>query len=362
MEIVEKDFDKKERERLALTKVYNCETLKGLDEALEEYILIDENWISIFYDLDNDLIEDYFIEKIEQDNNDFISKMHLLMPSYLIKIFEGILTKNPSNKVINTIKSHIIDRLFEDALTNFLNFLGDKDLFSNSDISMDKFVKKIFCFLTNDSKCLYALENVFDELLSCQRLKICNISYVGSGCFSYVYKVGEYVLKVSEDRHNFEKIPYHRRILQPIVRSVIGKNYYNEERFFLEIQNIVDVNWKKGLNDAEIFEELYKIYKEIRDAGLIWTDIRAENVGRLIKPNTVNYINPVTKKELVVDDASIGIEERKEDDSLVSGELVVLDTDHIFKYNPKEKRVGLICAPFEEKYQKEKGTLDNEIG
>ena len=82
----------------------------------------------------------------------------------------------------------------------------------------------------------------------------------------------------------------------------------------------------------------------MRKFGIVWTDIKKENVGRLIRPNRTNYYSEelegkledektlrVAERELQVSDNSVGIFERRIEECLQPGELVILDTDYIFK-------------------------------
>ena len=47
---------------------------------------------------------------------------------------------------------------------------------------------------------------------------------------------------------------------------------------------------KKGVKPAEI---VYQVYKALRDDGLLWTDARFSNIGRLKKDNRINYTTSV---------------------------------------------------------------------
>ena len=82
----------------------------------------------------------------------------------------------------------------------------------------------------------------------------------------------------------------------------------------------------------------------MRAEGVVWTDIKKENVGRLIRANKTNYYTEtlegdlkepktlkIMQKELNVSDNSVGIFDRREEECMQPGELVILDTDYIFK-------------------------------
>ena len=72
--------------------------------------------------------------------------------------------------------------------------------------------------------------------------------------------------------------------------------------------------------------------------------LKKENIGRLIKPNRTNYYTEtlegniedektlrIVTKELEVSDDAVGIVDRKLEKCLEPGELVILDSDFIFR-------------------------------
>ena len=96
----------------------------------------------------------------------------------------------------------------------------------------------------------------------------------------------------------------------------------------MEVQNKVQNNWWEGLTEAEIDEELYRIYKELRDDGILWIDCKKENVGRLLKENKTNYCD-IRGNELRPEDKAIGFYGKKTNRVLSKGELVIIDTDYL---------------------------------
>ena len=66
-------------------------------------------------------------------------------------------------------------------------------------------------------------------------------------------------------------------------------DYKNEEnKIFLEVTERVDTKTEVTT------EELYQLYKKIRDLGLVWTDVAKRNVGRLKKDNIVHWNTPLS--------------------------------------------------------------------
>lgn len=197
-----------------------------------------------------------------------------------------------------------------------------------------KIVLKDHRDICEDEDRLKAIEKIIKELAEHEKVKkLSDIKMVGKGQYSYCLKIGEYVFKIGIcDVCTDIEIPYDPRILQPIIRRPIPYGCNTKcERTFIEISNYVDMDWAKGLTEEEKEEEVYKIYKEMRERGIICEDIKPENIGRLLKLNKVNY--DIDGKELEVVDEGIGMKDvPKQKEILPAGELVIIDMNgYIYK-------------------------------
>lgn len=146
-------------------------------------------------------------------------------------------------------------------------------------------------------------------------------------------------------------MPNHRRILQPLARKAF-RNRLGKTMACVEISEEVDTNIEQ--KDPE---ELYKLWKELRDEGVIWTDVTWENVGRLKKKN----IPSLNGEEMYVEPEAAGFKNKYKGKPLEKGELVILDTDFIFEENSPYLRwfnFGY-AKSFEDRYKKE-NALDKE--
>lgn len=147
------------------------------------------------------------------------------------------------------------------------------------------------------------------------------IKYLGAGWFNIAIQAGDKVIKLEapDDKTEKSKIPYHPRLLQPIVRKCdITKD--SEHPLGIEIYEVVDM-------DTEISdEEILEVYKELREAGIKWTDIKKENLGRLRKDNypyEFGYNVPLPPEMLGIEDSGV---ERK---ILKAGQVVIIDLDYL---------------------------------
>lgn len=192
-------------------------------------------------------------------------------------------------------------------------------------------------------------------------ISIYDIKKCGEGLYCQAYSVGDYVIKLGK-RRTTQQITNHRRILQPIIRQKLygksGNSRVDEALAYIEVQNTVDADWFKEMETSEVEEILYKIYIDFRKQGLMWTDIKESNVGRLIRPNRINYSyidTDRTEKELRPTEEATGIKgELEEQDILPEGEYVVIDTDFIFEEGEKSfEELGILARKYEKRYSKE---------
>lgn len=160
------------------------------------------------------------------------------------------------------------------------------------------------------------LKQLIEEILQNEKLNYHDIEYLDKGCYSKVYKIGDKVLKIGNKRKKFN-IPFNKRFLKPLYRQNISSLDGKKTLFCIEITECVDTN---DITD----DDVYKVYKELRDEGLIWTDCKRSNLGRLKKDNKI-YFDGITS----VSKNSTGYLDDN-DEILKKGELVIIDNDYIF--------------------------------
>lgn len=169
-----------------------------------------------------------------------------------------------------------------------------------------------------DKKFLDSLTMIINEIAQNEKTDLSNLKYVTSGSFSNVYRIGNKVIKFGKKRVT-DNIPYHRRVLQPLLRRWVDTGNGN---LYIEISEYI----KRDDLDLEE-DEIYQVYKELRNDRIIWADAREANLGRLEKDN-IAYFNT----ELNVRNESVGYIPKtiKEDKPLQEGDLVIIDTDLLF--------------------------------
>ena len=124
---------------------------------------------------------------------------------------------------------------------------------------------------------------------------------IGSGTYSHVYKIGDKVLKIGLAKLN-EKI-----IKSPfIVKTYFKKNILIKSKKLKLIIGIEIQEYAKKIIISEA--ELYKFYETVRDNGIIWRDVKPENIG------------------------------------VLNNKIVIIDTDYIYKKGKNKSNIQFFSA------------------
>lgn len=344
-----------------IEKIYNGIGLCGIYDIMDKiphFTMYQENNLSI------GKIDKALANKIEE-----ISKMSFGCRNFEFKFF-------------NNMKS-FKEEIGKKGPDFFINFPIDyytslEDCRKIAESIFGKFTPENFTKIKygqNDARKALIIQTVIDELLeqTGEDSRMEDVKKIGEGYYSTTYKVGNYALKIGMGRNNYT-IPNHRRILKPIVRTKIGtgflqKNATNETAEFMEVQNLIETQWWENMTEEEIEQVLFDIYSELRNDGLIWVDVKKDNIGKLLKSNTshVFYLDiDEKKKEIQPDGESIGVLGEEKGDTLKEGDYVIIDSDYILKYDDwlkiQKSEPGEVCREkkFEERYQAELSRKQNE--
>ena len=163
-----------------------------------------------------------------------------------------------------------------------------------------------------------------------------NIEFIGTGHTSLAFRIGDEVLKIGKtDINGSRRQTLRFDCLLPLSVDEcyqVGENEY----YTIMVSPFVDTN--------DISEEnLYEVYKALRDKGYIWNDPRPDNAGRLIRDYEVNDVTH-KKGDLVIIDL---------EDLAYVGEItpdIVLEELAISSYN--SRTYGFETRYIEEKARK----------
>lgn len=181
------------------------------------------------------------------------------------------------------------------------------------------------------------------DVMKNENVKFSDITYNGGG-FSRVLLIGNKVIKLGDRASkSFPNNPY---IIAPLLRKELE---FNGESCFAEVTERVDTNTKPSK------EELYQLFKNLRNLNLVWTDIKEINVGRLKRENIIHWREDLNPTEQI-----LGLDTKRGGTILKEGDLVILDADFICDENDPNINYSNnreLYNEFENRYRKERKQL-----
>lgn len=217
--------------------------------------------------------------------------------NYIIKNFKKISSYDYETKIpiIKYIKNNI-DKINKDDLKKIKYY-----------ITYNLFEKKYDL----DENDINNVKDIVDELANKENLTIFDIDKIGSGSYSNIYKIGNKIIKFGYNR-KMNKIVDNNRILLP-------------DKFLIIDENIIEItDYIKGNSDFTK-EEIYEVYKELRDQGIVWMDPSKDNLKRIDERNIKlqkeksknRNIYPFIKNRRIINKP------------LKLNDLVIVDLDHL---------------------------------
>ena len=239
------------------------------------------------------------------------------------------------------------------ALMNFVkdNPAALSQVKSYIDNNEEKAINSIFCetdYLVKikEPTLKEIIKLIILDVMKNENVKFSDITYNGGG-FSRILLIGDKVIKLGDRvTKSFPNNPY---IVAPLLRQEFA---INNEKCFAEVTERVDTSIKPSK------EELYQLYKNLRNLGLKWTDIKEANVGRLKKRNIIHWQENLNPTEEV-----LGLGAKRGKVILEKGELVILDADFIYDENDPNINYTNnkpLYDEFEKRYQAEKKELKQQ--
>lgn len=239
------------------------------------------------------------------------------------------------------------------ALMNFVkdNPAALSQVKSYIDNNEEKAINSIFCETDHlvkikEPTLKEIIKLIILDVMKNENVKFSDITYNGGG-FSRILLIGDKVIKLGDRvTKSFPNNPY---IVAPLLRQEFA---INNEKCFAEVTERVDTSIKPSK------EELYQLYKNLRNLGLKWTDIKEANVGRLKKRNIIHWQENLNPTEEV-----LGLGAKRGEAILEKGELVILDADFIYDENDPNINYTNnkpLYDEFEKRYQAEKKELKQQ--
>lgn len=302
--------------------------IKNTKDKLELKQLIDiiyEECICDIFDAEEELLSN-FLMYIRTTSNEYKD-----IKEYLIsKLNENLNKLNPI-AIVNLMQSNIVDK-------QVLNQIIDKN---REEVLFNIIKYKTLNYeqiILNDED-VYMLKIIFEEVLKNENKRVSEIK-LNEGAFSKVFIIGDKVIKIGI-RNTFV-IKNNKRFLKPLLRKMFA---INGSDICVEITERVIVD------ETITEEELYEVYKELRDKGIYWGDCHKGNVGRLIKDNKIYFNEPI-----YFSDENCGYIKTDESNIVLkSGEIVIIDNDYTYEESiPTSYLLSTNQSyTFEKRYKKE---------
>ena len=239
------------------------------------------------------------------------------------------------------------------SLMNFVKYnpialLQVKNYIDNNE---EQTINSIFCgndylLKINEPMLREIIKLIILDVMKNEKVKFSDITY-NSGGFSRVLLIGDKVIKLGNRiTKSFPNNPY---IVAPLLRKEFNINC---EKCFVEVTERVDTSIKPSK------EELYQLFKHLRNLGLKWTDIKGSNVGRLNRKNIIHWQDNLYSSEDV-----LGLGTKRGTKILEEGDFVIFDADFIYDENdPNINYVNNkpLYDEFEKRYQSEMKRLKEQ--
>ena len=182
--------------------------------------------------------------------------------------------------------------------------------------------------------------------------------YLAEGSFSKVFVVGDYVVKVGDNRVT-PKLSLNECVLNSVARfSISDKNSSNNTSAFIEVQPKIEKNGKELAESGENISLLQGMYNSLRENHVVWGDAEFRNIG-YYEPekfrNQASLLKDFKNKLDKNDDVVIYHPRIPREDSRMEPRWVIIDTDFLYDSNERESAIYFPSAhseEFEKEYQK----------
>jgi len=179
------------------------------------------------------------------------------------------------------------------------------------------------------------------DIINNEKATFSDIDWCIGGSYSNVLFIKNKVLKYGHERANwlFPNNPY---IMTPLLRKQLSDD---NRDLFLEVT-------EKAEQKEVTEDDMFFIYKGLREIDLIWSDVKKDNVGFLIEDNIKHWNKPIYP----TDDMLELMPYRGEKKVLRKGDAVLLDADSIYDLREdyiSHNKTKYFDDVFEKRYQKE---------
>ena len=179
------------------------------------------------------------------------------------------------------------------------------------------------------------------------------------GCYSKTFRINSRVVKVGHGR-DIKELPQSNRILYPYFKGNVGADYVEVNDY---IENVRKVDPDRGITEED-FEDIYEIYKDVRDEGLIWVDAWADNFGTVTPEQLAaseKRKTDLTDKGIIPNPGYVGGPAKNK--LIIDLDFIVFEDDE-YNYNKLKDNMDvckqMVLENLERRYQEEKAKEKQE--
>lgn len=133
---------------------------------------------------------------------------------------------------------------------------------------------------------------LIDKSLQKEQKRMIDINQIGEGRYCEVYQIGDKILKLGPPRENENDLIDHPRILKPLLKT----NLVNDNSVPFECVEVTQYAQKVSPEECQE-QDLYEVYKDLRKDGIIWTDVKVSNLGKIDRKLVVIDLDYLYHKE-----------------------------------------------------------------
>lgn len=267
--------------------------------------------LSLYDNMNSFILDNTFLLLFKLGRNFSYLPEKFQRKEYINKHFMEIIKDYPSESIFMLASlSNFIDCDCKEELNDFLETNKEEYVF----YLLGKQLSYI-CTKEQMNELFSVLSLLVDEILNEEGLNYTDIKRLPQGAYSDVIEIGSKVVKVGGKRfcYDLPNCPY---LLQPLIR--VNLENISSIRGTLEVEERVEMSLDISTS------EVYSLYENLRQCGIIWLDAKESNIGRLLKDNCLFY-----NKNLSRDMENRGLYGRNKI-ILSKGDCVVVDLDHLF--------------------------------
>lgn len=198
---------------------------------------------------------------------------------------------------------------------------------------------KEYVSTTEYNDLLFLMVKLVEEVLNHEEKEFFDIVKKKSGHYSEVIEIGTKIIKLIHNQMTY-MIPYDKRLLMPIIRMNLST--ISNLDVVLEVTEKVDC-------DSFIYKKnLISLYNDMRRRGIVFGDMKVENVGILLREN-----RPHWNKKICDELLNKGIYKDNMDEIVLqAGDKVIVDLDYVYDDKSEEiKWANSNCKEFELRYK-----------